>query len=109
MASIHVRERRRGEICDHARPQRRRQETAYTQVRQSQTLAAYGQACGWALARARAKAGDALTIGGYLGSADVFDEAMGDFALADADQIERGHAALKAGVRAGAIDVHLEA
>jgi len=75
----------------------------------AETLTAYGQACGWALARAHAKAGDALLIGGYLGSKDVFDEAMGDFALAYADQTERDHAALKAAVRAGKIDVHLEA
>jgi len=75
----------------------------------AETLTVYGQACGWALARSHAKAGDALTIGGYLGSKDVFDEAMGDFALAYADQAERDHAALKAAVRAGKIDVHLEA
>jgi uncharacterized protein DUF2252 len=30
-------------------------------------LALYGELCGWALARAHAKAGDALTISGYLG------------------------------------------
>ena len=48
-------------------------------------------------------------MGGYLGSKDAFDEAMGDFALAYADQAERDHAALKAAVRAGKIDVHSEA
>jgi len=74
----------------------------------AEMLTIYGQACGWALARSHAKAGDALAIGGYLGSKDVFDEAMGDFALAYADQAERDHAALKAAVRAGKIEVHLE-
>jgi uncharacterized protein DUF2252 len=64
---------------------------------------------GWALARAHAKAGDALMIGGYLGSKDACDEAMGDFALAYADQTERDHADLNAAVGAGKIDVHLEA
>jgi uncharacterized protein (DUF2252 family) len=73
-----------------------------------ETLAVYGQGCGWALARAHAKAGGALTISGYLGSKDAFDEAMGDFALAYADQAERDHAILKAAVRAGKIAVHLE-
>jgi len=73
-----------------------------------ETLAVYGQGCGWALARAHAKAGGTLTIIGYLGSKDAFDEAMGDFALAYADQAERDHAALKAAVRAGKITVHLE-
>jgi uncharacterized protein DUF2252 len=71
-------------------------------------LAVFGEACGWALARSHAKAGDALTISGYLGSNDPFDEAMGDFALAYADQAERDHAALKAAVRAGKINVYQE-
>jgi uncharacterized protein (DUF2252 family) len=71
-------------------------------------LAVFGAACGWALARAHAKVGDALTIGGYLGSSDAFDEARGNFALAYADQAERDHGALKAAVRAGKVDVYLE-
>jgi hypothetical protein len=74
----------------------------------AKVLVAYGDLCGWALARAHAKAGDSLTISGYLGSSDPFDEAMGDFALAYADQAERDHAALKAAVRAGKIKVYLE-
>jgi hypothetical protein len=73
----------------------------------AELLCQYAKACGWALARAHAKAGDALTIGGYLGG--KFDDAMGRFAFAYADQTERDHAALKAAVRAGKIDVHLEA
>ena len=73
-----------------------------------ETLAVYGRGCGWALARAHAKAGGVQTIGGYLGSKDAFDEAMGDFALAYADQAERDHAALKGAVRAGKIAVHLD-
>lgn len=71
-------------------------------------LTQYGKACGWVLARAHAKSGDPLMISGYLGKKDNFDEAMGDFALAYADQAERDHAALKAAVRAGKIEVQLE-
>lgn len=71
-------------------------------------LVQFGKACGWVLARAHAKSGDPLMISGYLGSRGDFDEAMGDFALAYADQAERDHAALKAAVRAGKIDVHIE-
>ena len=71
-------------------------------------LAIYGRACGWALARAHAKAGGPWTISGYLGKGRDFDEAMGKFALAYADQAERDHAALKAAVRAGIIEVILE-
>jgi uncharacterized protein (DUF2252 family) len=69
----------------------------------------YAKMCGWVLARSHAKAGSGeLMISGYLGSQDNFDEAMGSFAVAYADQTERDHAALKAAVRAGKIKVHLE-
>ena len=71
-------------------------------------LSQFGKACGWALARAHAKAGDALGIAGYLGTSDHFDTAMGRFAIAYADQTERDHAALKAAVRAGTIRIQLE-
>jgi uncharacterized protein (DUF2252 family) len=71
-------------------------------------LSIYGQLCGWALARAHAKAGDPWAISGYLGKNAQFDEAMGQFALAYADQAERDHAALRAAVRAGIVEVQLE-
>jgi uncharacterized protein (DUF2252 family) len=63
----------------------------------------YAKACGWVLARAHAKSGDACAIGGYLGSSDQFDVAIGDFALAYADQNDRDFAALKAAVRSGKV------
>jgi uncharacterized protein (DUF2252 family) len=72
-------------------------------------LTHYARMCGWALARAHAKAGgQEQRISGYLGNTDNFDEAMGNFAVAYADQTERDHAALKAAVRSGKIEVHLE-
>jgi hypothetical protein len=71
-------------------------------------LSIYAKACGWVLARAHAKAGDPWMIGGYLGSSDEFDDAMGKFALAYADQAERDHAALQRAVRAGTIKVQSE-
>jgi hypothetical protein len=74
----------------------------------AEMLSIYGKACGWVLARAHAKAGDPWTISGYLGKQDDFDEAMGKFALAYADQAEKDHAALKAAVRAGTIEVNPE-
>ena len=73
-------------------------------------LAYYAKMCGWVLARAHTKASSReLEIAGYLGGQDNFDEAMGKFAVAYADQAERDHAALKAAVRAGKIEVHTEA
>ncbi|UPY36430.1 DUF2252 domain-containing protein [Sediminicoccus sp. KRV36] len=74
----------------------------------AEMLELYGELCGWALARAHAKAGDPWSISGYLGNSAKFDDAMGDFALAYADQAERDHAALKAAVRAGKIAVEME-
>ena len=71
----------------------------------AEMLDTYGQACGWVLARAHAKASEiSATISGYLGSSsDAFDAAMGKFALAYADQAERDHATLKAAVRRGKV------
>ena len=74
----------------------------------AEMLSIYGQACGWVLARAHAKAGDPWAISGYLGKNAQFDEAMGKFALAYADQAEQDHAALKTAVRAGTVDVQIE-
>src|SRR6516225_1056191 len=70
-------------------------------------LEVYAKTCGWALARAHAKISEiSATIGGYLGSSsDEFDEAMGKFALAYADQVERDHAALRTAARKGNIPV----
>jgi len=66
-------------------------------------LARYAEYCGWTLARAHAKSGDGATISGYLGKGEAFDDAMGEFAVAYADQTERDHAALVEAVRQGRI------
>ncbi|MGH2814160.1 MAG: DUF2252 family protein, partial [Actinomycetota bacterium] len=57
-------------------------------------LAPYGRLCGWVLARAPARSGDAAAaIAGYLGSGDQFDRAVGTFAEAYADQTDADWAA----------------
>ena len=61
----------------------------------------YVEICGWALARAHARTGDAARIAGYLGRKDTFDAAIEKFALAYADQTERDHAALVKAMKAG--------
>jgi uncharacterized protein (DUF2252 family) len=48
----------------------------------------YAQVCGWALARAHARSGDAIAVGSYLGGGDRFDRAMCGFADVYADQNE---------------------
>jgi uncharacterized protein (DUF2252 family) len=65
------------------------------------TLAAYGHLCGRALGRAHAKSGDAAAITGYLGATGVFDEAIADYALAYADQVEKDYESFRAATRAG--------
>ena len=64
-------------------------------------MKAYAKFCGLALARAHDKAGDAAMIAGYLGSSDQFDEAIGDYAIAYADQVERDYETLVQAVRSG--------
>ena len=63
----------------------------------------YAKLCGRALARAHDKAGDAAKIAGYLGSKDTFDEAIGDYAVAYADQTERDYKNFVKGIRDGRI------
>jgi len=65
----------------------------------------YAHYCGWAVARAHAKTGDAAMISGYLGRSDAFDEALKAFARRYADQTERDHAALVKAVKSGQISV----
>jgi len=66
-------------------------------------LKLYAEMCGWSLARAHAKSGDAATISGYLGKSDAFGLALGKFALAYADQVQTDHAALVKAVRSGRV------
>jgi uncharacterized protein (DUF2252 family) len=68
----------------------------------------YGGICGTVLARAHAKSGDAAKISGYLGKTDAFDQAIGEFSLAYADQTVRDHAALVAAVKAGRLKALVE-
>jgi len=68
----------------------------------------YAELCGRTLAHAHGKSGDAALSSGYLGKSDDFDEAIGDFALAYADQNEKDHAALVEAVQAGMIEALVE-
>jgi hypothetical protein len=61
-------------------------------------LLAYGRLCAWTLARAHARGGRSAEITGYLGSSDVFDRAIGDFAEAAARRTRDDHRALLAAI-----------
>ena len=76
-------------------------------VSTQQTLL-YAELCGRTLAHSHAKSGDAALMSGYLGKSDDFDQAIGEFALAYADQNEQDHAALVAAVKAGQIEAMVE-
>ena len=72
------------------------------------TLVAYAELCGWALARAHAKAGDAATIAGYLGGTDQFDAALAKYSDAYADQAERDYATFRSAIRSGRLSTDVE-
>jgi uncharacterized protein (DUF2252 family) len=74
------------------------------EIMKPQNLKNYATLCGWALARAHARSGDAAVLTGYLGPSSTFEDAVTDFSVAYADQNERDHAALVAAVRAGKVE-----
>ena len=68
------------------------------------TMEDYGVLCGWVLAHAHARSGDASMISGYMGSSDAFEEAIADFAEDYARQNERDYQALKRAVESGRLE-----
>jgi uncharacterized protein (DUF2252 family) len=66
-------------------------------------MTAYGRMCGWTLARAHARSGDAMAIGAYLGGGPAFDTALTRFATTYADQNERDHRSLVDAIEAGKV------
>jgi uncharacterized protein (DUF2252 family) len=74
----------------------------------SSVMNQYAELCGWALAGAHARSGDAAKIAGYLGKKEDFDEALADFSEAYADQNELDYKALVQAVQKGRLDVYLE-
>jgi uncharacterized protein (DUF2252 family) len=69
---------------------------------------AYGRVCGWTLAKAHARSGDAVAIASYLGASRVFDRALATFAEAYADQNERDYEALEAAAASGRVTAETE-
>jgi len=63
----------------------------------------YAKLCGWTLARAHARSGDAIAIAAYLGKSDAFDRAIAAFSTSYADQNERDYDALKQAAASGRI------
>jgi uncharacterized protein (DUF2252 family) len=57
--------------------------------------------CGWALALAHARSGDAAMIAGYCGKGEGLDEAMTVFGCSYGEQTERDHMAMAEAVKSG--------
>ena len=68
----------------------------------------YGRLCGWTLAKAHARSGDAVAIAAYLGTSGAFDRALATFAEAYADQNERDYDALKEAAASGRVTAEKE-
>ena len=75
--------------------------SALVEMMEPDALVAYAEVCGWTLAKAHARSGDAAAIAGYLGSGETFDRAMAAFAEAYAEQNERDYAAFEEAVATG--------
>lgn len=73
-----------------------------------QGLREYASVCGWALAQAHARGGDAAMLRGYLGRGDAFDRALCRFARAYADQTEADFALFQKALRSGRLEAHEE-
>ena len=67
------------------------------------SMGIFAELCGWTLARAHARSGDAVAIAAYLGKGDVFDRAIATFSAAYADRNERDYALLQAAVADGRV------
>ena len=71
-----------------------------------QQLAKYGQLCGWTLAHGHARSGDPVAIAGYLGGGKTFAKALGEFAVAYADQNDADYAAFRTAIADGRIEAN---
>jgi uncharacterized protein (DUF2252 family) len=77
--------------------------SADVDVMPATAMRVYAEICGAALARAHARTGDRIALAAYLGTGEVFDTALTDFASAYADQNERDYQALVDAVRSGRV------
>jgi len=68
------------------------------------TLTYYAQICGWTLARAHARSGDAVAICEYLGRDDTFDRSVADFCERYADRNEQDYEEFVKAVQAGRLE-----
>ena len=64
----------------------------------------YAGICGWTLARAHARSGDAVALAAYLGKSDKFARSITDFSRRYADQNESDYLAFTEAIRSGRLE-----
>ncbi|WP_406053982.1 DUF2252 domain-containing protein [Kribbella sp. NBC_00889] len=67
-------------------------------------MAYYARTCGWTLARAHARSGDAVSIAAYLGDDDAFDKSITDFSERYAAQNDQDFADFAKAISSNRID-----
>ena len=72
------------------------------------TFLTYLRLCGGVLARAHGRTGDPVAIAGYLGSGDVFIDAVTEWSMAYAEQTRADHARLVDAIAAGEVEAQVE-
>jgi len=77
--------------------------SADVETMDARLMSTYATLCGWTLAHAHARSGDALAISGYLGAGEVFDQALTEFACRYADQNEADYRTFTQAIRDGRI------
>jgi uncharacterized protein (DUF2252 family) len=69
-----------------------------------EALAFYARVCGWTLARAHARSGDAVSLAAYLGTKGRFDDSVADFSQRYADQNDQDYQAFTEAIRSGRLE-----
>lgn len=64
---------------------------------------AYGEACGWTVARGHARSGDRVAMAAYLGTTHAYESAIGEFAVRYAHTSEADHERLVEAIALGSI------
>jgi uncharacterized protein (DUF2252 family) len=67
-------------------------------------LGFYAGLCGWTLARAHARSGDAVALAAYLGKNDKFDRAITNFSARYADQNEKDYESFLDAISSGRLN-----
>jgi uncharacterized protein (DUF2252 family) len=78
--------------------------SALVEMMKPATLDFYARTCGWTLARAHARSGDAVAIAAYLGAEDTFDSAIADFSERYAAQNDQDFADFTKAISSNRLD-----